>query len=197
MTAIDLPTVPALPADLEPVAVAGADVPAGAWGVVAVTDGHPDLLFVDVRNHPAARDFAGEVATAWHTEEVYVIQRTSTAVLVNTRHTTKGHLLGVYPAAGESYQVSDNRAWDHVLRVFPRDPQRAHEHMRNIAEAWRAAHNLADDVAYEDIIVAVNDRPLPGRVYLDAYVALMADPARLHMHALVRAIPMHRRPAED
>jgi hypothetical protein len=175
-----------LPDKLRPLAeFAAGTIPAvrgGTYAVFLLIDGlHPQMIRGDIRSSVVAQRLACDTVAMRRTEEVYVIRRTPTMVMVNSRRLDRpDHLLGVLETTvAVAYlpcKAGGDAAWDHVRNFFPDRLDKAGEHMKNVYAAVRLAHHMPADATIDDVIGATLEHPLPARVYFDAYVQHMFTP---------------------
>ena len=185
--------VPALPENLHPVAALAADgLPTRTWGVVAWAEGcEPELVERGRPNGIVASRLAGAYVPEWG-ERVYLVYRAAAGVSVHTRdYSHPGHLLGSIAVADDG--ITAGGCWDHVLIDFNGDPAHDNEHHTLIVETWRRAHDLPADATGEQIIDAINDRPLPGPAYMAVYAGILAEGLHAHAQHAHRRETTHRK----
>lgn len=176
---VELPgfgAVPALPEELEPVALAAAEISAGTWGVVAwpMGDAAPRVIESDRQNPLWAARLGADLARSWRTDQVWLVRRMPGAVTVHTLdYAHPGNTLGtmlVEPAGADTYPD----AWQHVLDSNTGDPDRDGLRRRSIFEAWRDAHGFAATASALDVITAATATPCEPLRYQRAYVLIVA-----------------------
>lgn len=188
--------VPALPAELHPVAQVATDVPLHAWGVViSVSDGAaPILVHRAAPNQVVARRWAYAILA--HPDRAYLVQRSEYGVTVHTLDIGhRGNTLGsVRTATLAEHQPTTPAcaAWEHLVFSTTDDYATDAEHHLNIRQAQRIAHGLPIDATPKEILHAVMSGRLAGIAYLTAYTTLIGARDALHTHAQHRLHPTHR-----
>lgn len=184
--------VPALPAQLHPVALAAKDTPARTWSVVACPDdGPPTLQAAGLPNSVTAGHLA-QALTKVYGPDVFVVYRCPTAVTVHTAHPEHANnLRGTLNMAASAGAQTVTR-WRHILMAA-----RTTERDGLVVEAIRHAHGLSAATTAGELLLHALLNPIDEDAYVHAYAHLLGERVALHEHAVRehRAELTHRAPA--
>lgn len=166
-------TVPALPAELIPVAEAARDLPVRTWGVVIWPDQQPTLAAGELGNQIVAGRLA-EVLAGTYGQAVFVVYRCPTAVTVHTSQVgRRGNTLGTMTVRTDQQL---HTRWSQLVQW-----QSSAERDALIIDAMRHAHHLPAGTTAGQVLLYALGHPIDQVGYLTAYAEILAG--GLHAYA--------------
>lgn len=190
ITLVDAGPVPALPADLIPVALAALNSTVRTWSVIVCPDdGAPVVYATELPNSVAAGRIAA-ILTRSYGPAVFITYRCPTSVTVCGAHPELAwNLIGTV-TVDPAHHRNINSEWSRITQL-----QRAAEEDHLIVSAMRRVHGLPAGTPLGQVLLYALNHPVDDSAYLTAYTYLVG--LDLHRYAVAhhRRERMHR-PAE-